>query len=79
MLGFEKTVVDMIVEPGNSKTSSFEELQREYLIDISNRLNIIFLDCEQIEPVQLGFCYRNNLLVCPINLGSAGETVLFSK
>ena len=78
VLGFEKTIEDMAVEPGNSKTSLFEELQSEYLIDVCNGLNFIFVDCEQIEPVQLGFSYRNNLLVCPINLGSAGETVSYS-
>ena len=47
-------------------------------MDESDGLNLIFVDCEQVEPVQLGFTYRSNLLVCLIGVEGGSGTVSYS-
>lgn len=70
-LEFEKNVVEFTVKAGTSKISYFRIVESKYL-------NFIFNDCEQVEPVQLGFTYRSNLLVCPIGVKGGSETVSYS-
>ena len=77
ILGFEKNVVTFEVKPGNTKTDYFGIVESKYLMDDSDGLNFIFVDCDKVEPVQLGFTYRSNLLVCPIGVGGMG-TVSYS-
>ena len=71
VLGFEKNVVEFTVKLGTSKTNLFGIVESE-------GLNFIFVDCEQVEPVQLGFTYRSNLLVCPIGVQGGSGTVSYS-
>ena len=73
-LWFEKNVVEFNVEPGTSEKSYFGIIE-------SDGLNFIFVECEQVEPVQLGFTYRSNLFVCSIGVegGSGHERKLKSS
>ena len=68
--GFEKNVMFQ-VKPGSSKSDYFG-------MDESDGLNFIFVDCDKVEPVQLGFTYRSNLLVRPIGVDGGTGTVSYS-
>ena len=54
VLGFEKNIVTFEVKPGTTETDYFGIVESEYLMDDSDGLNFIFVDCE---PVQLGLPY----------------------
>ena len=41
-------------------------------------LSFIFVDCDKVEPVQLGFTYRSNLLICLICIEGGMGTVSYS-
>ena len=73
VLGFEKNIVTFEVKPGTTETDYFGIVDSEYLMDDSDGV-----DCDKVEPVQLGFTYRSNLLVCPIGVEGGTGTVSYS-
>ena len=78
VLGFGNNVVTFLMKPGALKTDYFGIVESEYLMDDSDGLNFIFVDCDKVEPVQLGFTYRSNLLVCSIGIEGGTGTVSYS-
>ena len=78
VLGFENNIVEFTVKPGTSKMSYFGIEESKYFMDESDSLNFIFVNCEQVEPVQLGFTYRSNVLVCLIGVEGGSGTVSYS-
>ena len=70
--------MEFTVKPGTNKTSYYGIVESKYLMDESDGLNFIFVDCKQVEPVQLGFTYRSNLLVCLIGVEGGSGTLSYS-
>ena len=77
ILGFEKNIGTFEVKPGSIKTDYFRIVESEYLMDDSEGINFIFVDCDKVEPVQLGFTYRSNLLLCPTGFDGGKGTISY--
>ena len=77
ILEFEKNIVTFEVKPGSTETDYFRIVESEYSMDDNEGLNFIFVDCDKVDLVQLGFTYRSNLLVCPIGVDGGKGTISY--
>ena len=54
----------------NTTTSVKTEVEYDglYVMDPSYGLNFMNVDCDSINPVQMGLVYKDSLLLCPVQL-----------
>lgn len=68
VLGLETNTVVLEFTKDLYASQLFMSHVLKYLIDNSNSLNYMFVDCKQVQPLQMGDFYWQNLLVCPLDV-----------
>ena len=68
VLGYENSKIEFKTNVSTNESKDFEESNRLYVMDPSYGLNFLNITCDKILPVQMGFVYKENLLVCPLQL-----------
>ena len=71
VLGITDDVVEFAFDHSNSASSDMLEYKGLYVMDPSYGLNFIWITCDQIIPVKMGFEFKERLLVCPVELGNS--------
>lgn len=67
VLGLENNVVKFATTE-TVESSDVISIDDNYVMDSSFGLNFLNINCDKIMPVQMGFVYKENLLVCPVEL-----------
>ena len=73
VLGFESNTIEFKIEESTTQSNEIEEYNGLYVMDPTYGLNFMNIICDKILPVQMGFEYKESLLICPLQL-SDGNT-----
>lgn len=68
MLGFKKSLIKL-----NNETDTFIEVKADFLPDVSDGLNKMFIYCEELEATLVGDSYSELLTTVPIQWSGQGQ------
>ena len=68
VLGFESNTIEFKTSVSTNESIDFEEYKDLYVMDPTYGLNFLNITCDKIMPVQMGFEYKENLLICSLQL-----------
>ena len=73
VLGITNDVVKFQYNYSNAVSTDILEYKGLYVMDPSYGLNFMSVTCEQINPVKMGFEFKERLLLCPVDLADDGR------